>query len=474
MPVSVAKAYLSDNTNTMRVSFLFSFYWLFFLLALAATNTASGRQTNAVPSWEQLDRRPVPEWFQNAKLGIFIHWGLYSVPAWATNSQADGFGSNYAEWYWERLYNKKLKIHQEFVDFHNKTYGPQFPYQEFASRFTCELYDPAFWAQLFKKAGARYVVLTSKHHDGFTLWPSQQSWNWNAMNRGPRRDLAGELSTAVKAAGLKMGFYYSLYEWYNPLYRSNVAQYVDQHMLPQLKDLVMRYRPDIVWPDGEWEHSDTVWRSREFLNWLYTESPVRETVATNDRWGAGRDHGGYNTSEYGSGKSTLERPWEECRGIGQSFGYNRNENLEQYASSRELIHQLIDIVARGGNLLLNIGPAADGSIPVIMQQRLIDLGNWLRINGEGIYDTRAWKKAPGDSTQFYTVKGRDLYLISTKWKTNWVIPGIERPSEVRLLGYEGKINVHYSRGQLRITAPPVNPANNPSEHAWVFKLTNAL
>ena len=131
-------------------------------------------------------------------------------------------------------------------------------------------------------------------------------------------------------------------------------------------------------------------------------------------------------------------------------------------------------MARGGNLLLNIGPAADGTIPVIMQQRLIDLGNWLRINGEGIYDTRAWKKAPGDSTQFYTVKGRDLYLISTKWKTNWVIPGIARPSEVRLLGYEGKINVHYSHDQLRITAPPVNPATNPSEHAWVFKLTNAF
>jgi alpha-L-fucosidase len=441
---------------------------------LLFSNKANAQQREDIPGWEQLDARPVPNWFQDAKLGIFIHWGLYSVPAWATNSNADGFGSNYAEWYWERLNNSKLKIHKEFVEFHNKTYGPQFPYQEFASRFTCELFDPVFWANVFKSAGAKYVVLTSKHHDGFALWPSAESWNWNAMDRGPKRDLAGDLSKAVKDAGLKMGFYYSLYEWYNPLYKSDVNKYVDQHMIPQLKDLVQRYKPDIIWPDGEWDHNDTVWRSREFLNWLYTQSVVKDSVATNDRWGAGRNHGGFNTSEYGSGTSTLTRPWEECRGIGQSFGYNRNENLEQYASSRELIHQFVDIVARGGNLLLNIGPAADGSIPVIMQQRLKELGDWLRVNGEGIYGTRAWNKSTRqDATQFFTRKGNDLYLIVTKWKDKWNISDIQRPSEVRLLGYEGKIDTRYSKNTLQIAAPDIHPGNNPCEHAWVFKLTNA-
>ena len=240
------------------------------------------------PTWQSLNKRPIPAWFTNAKFGIFIHWGLYSVPSWATNSNADGFGSNYAEWYWERLNNNKLKIHKEFVDFHQKTYGPNFKYQDFAPKFTCELFNPDQWAKIFEDAGAKYVVLTSKHHDGFALWPSRESWNWNAVDAGPHRDLAGELSAAVKKAGLHMGFYYSLYEWYNPLYKQDVKKYVDQHMLPQLKDLVTRYNPEIIWPDGEWDQSDTTWRSREFLTWLYNESPVKNTVVTNDRWGGRR------------------------------------------------------------------------------------------------------------------------------------------------------------------------------------------
>ena len=189
-------------------------------------------------------------------------------------------------------------------------------------------------------------MLTSKHHDGFALWPSRESWNWNAVDAGPHRDLAGELSAAVKKAGLHMGFYYSLYEWYNPLYKQDVNKYVDQHMLPQLKDLVMRYNPEILWPDGEWDQSDTTWRSREFLTWLYNESPVKDTCGNQRPWGGESGNGGFITTEYGSGKPGLERPWEECRGIGESFGYNRNENLEQYASSEKLVHMLIDIVAK--------------------------------------------------------------------------------------------------------------------------------
>lgn len=427
-------------------------------------------------TWESLNRRPLPAWFTDAKFGIFIHWGLYSVPAWATNSNADGFGSNYAEWYWERLNNTKLKIHKEFTRFHEEVYGPGFKYQDFAPRFTCELFDPEKWAEIFKNAGAKYVVLTSKHHDGFALWPSAQSWNWNAVDAGPNRDLAGELSKAVKDAGLQMGFYYSLYEWYNPLYRQDVNKYVDQHMLPQMKDLVMRYKPSIVWPDGEWDHSDTVWRSREFLQWLYNKSPVKDVVVTNDRWGSGRDNGGFHTSEYGSGKSGPDKAWEECRGIGESFGYNRNENLEQYASSKQLVHQLIDIVSRGGNLLLNIGPRADGTIPVIMQQRLHDMGEWLRVNGDAIYGTRAWvnKPAQKDSTLFFTKKGRDLYVITTQWKNRIEIDGVKNAGSVSMLGYNGKLSFKRNGEKLMINAPVINPGNMPCSYAWVFRIQNAF
>jgi Alpha-L-fucosidase len=425
------------------------------------------------PTWESLESRPIPQWYTDAKFGIFIHWGLYSVPAWATNSNADGFGSNYAEWYWERLNNKKLKIHKEFVEFHNKIYGPNFKYQDFVTQFKAELFDPEFWAQLIKNAGAKYVVLTSKHHDGFALWPSREAWNWNAYDVGPRRDLAGELTTAVKKAGLHMGFYHSLYEWYNPLYRQDVHKYVREHMLPQLKDLVTRYEPDVVWADGEWEHSDTVWQSREFLSWLYNESPVKNTVVTNDRWSSERKHGGFNTTEYGKGNASLTRAWEECRGIGESFGYNRNENLEQYQSSKSLIHMLIDIVARGGNLLLNIGPAADGTIPVIMQQRLKDMGDWLSINGEAIYGTTAWPSAPTLEDIYFTKKGRDLYVLVTKWKKQIILPQV-KADKVELLGYEGNVRFSRKGNSLIITAPQLDPNNNPSPYAWAYKLSNVF
>lgn len=432
-------------------------------------------QTIYKPEWESLDTRPVPAWFADAKFGIFIHWGLYSVPSWATNSNADGFGSGYAEWYWERLNNTRLNIHKEFTDFHAKNYGPQFRYQDFAALFKAELYDPVLWAGIFKNAGAKYVILTSKHHEGFALWPSAQSWNWNAADVGPHRDLAGDLNSAVKNAGLRMGFYYSLYEWYNPLYKTDIGRYVDEHMLPQMKDLVNRYKPDIVWPDGEWEQSDTTWKSREFISWLYNESPVKNTVVINDRWGKDRKHGGFSTTEYGSGNASLQKPWEECRGIGESFGYNRNENLEQYQSSSQLIHMFIDIVSRGGNLLLNVGPTADGRIPVIMQQRLKDMGDWLRINGDAIYATRAWTGGPSKKEKdvFYTRKGNDLYVIVTAWQKEIIVPGIKK-GEVSMLGYTGKIRHAVDGKGLKITAPALDPGNNPSPYAWAYKISGAL
>lgn len=425
------------------------------------------------PNWASLDTRPIPKWFTEAKFGIFIHWGLYSVPAWATNSNADGFGSNYAEWYWERLNNKKLKIHQEFVDFHTKNYGPNFQYQDFVSQFKAELFNPIQWANIFKGAGAQYVVLTSKHHDGYALWPSREAWNWNTYDTGPHRDVVGELSEAVKKSGLRMGFYYSLYEWYNPLYRQDVDKYVEEHMLPQLKDLVMRYKPDIIWPDGEWEHADTTWRSTEFLEWLYNQSPVKNTVVTNDRWGAGRAHGGFNTTEYGKGQTNASRPWEECRGIGASFGYNRNENLEQYQSSKSLIHMLIDIVSRGGNLLLNIGPAADGTIPVIMQQRLKDMGDWLKINGEAIYGTTAWSQAPKLKDIYFTKKGTDLYVLLTNWKKQIILPGLVAKN-IELMGTNVKVHFSKKGNALVIDAPEIDPSMNPSAYAWVYKISRAF
>lgn len=333
-------------------------------------------------NWESLNARPTPEWFEEARFGIFIHWGVYSVPAWS------GKGT-YAEWYWQWMNDPANPVHA----FHRRTYGADFKYQAFAPRFKAELFDPQAWANLFERAGAKYVVLTSKHHDGYCLWPSAQSWNWNSVDVGPGRDLCGDLAEAVRETDMKMGFYYSLYEWYHPLYLADPQRYVAEHMMPQFKDLVTRYQPSVIFADGEWEHPDTLWRSTELLAWLYNEAGI-DDVVVNDRWGKDLRSkcGDYYTTEYGKyaqKEMSGAHAWEENRGIGGSYGFNRNEDVEDYRTGGELIRLLVDTASRGGNLLLNVGPTGDGRIPAIMQDRLLHIGRWLKVNGQSIYGTQA-------------------------------------------------------------------------------------
>ncbi|WP_423737690.1 alpha-L-fucosidase [Chitinophaga caseinilytica] len=465
------------------------------------------------PTWESLDSRPVPAWFENAKFGIFIHWGVYSVPAWAPKGV-------YSEWYQHWLQSGKTYGNGQngttaVLDHHNSVYGKDFSYYQFADLFKAEDFDPDAWAKLFEKSGAKYVVLTSKHHDGFALWPSKEATKafgrpWNAMDAASKRDVLGDLTAAVKKTPVKMGFYYSLYEWYNPLYANKkYDEYVDTHMIPQLKDLVNRYQPDIVWPDGEWDQTDTLWKSREFLTWLYNESPVKSTVVVNDRWGKGirQHHGGYFTTEYEVGK-TFSKPWEECRGMGYSFGYNRNEDIEDYNSAQSLIYLLLDIVSSGGNLLLDIGPDGHGKIPPIMQERLLQIGKWLDVNGEAIYDTRAWKTpvqwtagsreqpkhqgyvsaevllkqtvdpAPGYARKelFFTRKGDVVYAIAPVMpegvlEINGVTPA--SGTTVQMLGRPGNLKWTKTAKGITVTVPKLTAKETPCEHAWTFKITKA-
>ncbi len=452
---------------------------LFFLFTLLFSSTVFAQKYQ--PTWESIDSRPVPQWFEDVKFGIFIHWGVYSVPAWAPANADIGVYAKYAEWYWWRI-NEKSEAGKLFRDYHNNMYGENFHYQDFAGNFKAEHFDPAHWANVFKKAGAKYVVLTSKHHEGFTLWPSEQSWNWNSVDIGPHRDLCGDLTKAVKDAGLHMGFYYSLYEWYNPLYKNNLEKYVDDHMIPQMKDLVTRYEPDILWTDGEWDHPSEKWKSTEFLAWLYNESPVKETVCVNDRWGkeTRSKHGGYFTTEYDmvhekTGVGEVERPWEECRGIGTSFGYNRIEDLGNYMSSDALVDMLIEKVAAGGNLLLDIGPTADGRIPVIQQQRLLDIGSWLDVYGDAIYGTRKWEGSKRNKIEnvFFTKKGTDLYVLCTKFPEKPItIEGIKGVENVKMLGLDKSVKRKKSGDKLTIYPPEISPAKNLSQYAWVFKIVD--
>ncbi len=443
---------------------------VFFALPLGAWAQAVHYQ----PNWASLNKRPTPEWFDQAKFGIFIHWGVYSVPAFA-DPHARGGGA-YAEWYWYHMHNKNGPTWA----FHVRTYGADFHYQDFVSQFKARLFNPAQWADLFARAGARYVVLTSKHHEGFCLWPCPANWNWNAVDVGPHQDLAGELSKAVKARGLRMGFYYSLYEWYDPLYLHHPHRYVTDHMIPQMKDLVERYHPSILWTDGEWSHPSSFWKSTQFLAWLFNDSPVKDQIAVNDRWGKetrGHD-GGFYTTEYGKVDGTLPdytniHKWEECRGIGKSFGYNRMETADNYKSARQLIDLLVDTVSRGGNLLLDIGPTADGRIPVIMQERLLQIGQWLKVNGEAIYSSRPWRESSEGDVR-YTTRAGAVYAIAESWPGRELVLSAPKPSRtttVTLLGSTNPLKWREKDGKLHVELPPLGAQTSATAAAYVFKLT---
>lgn len=471
---------------------------------IALMTTLHAAETKYQADWKSLDSRPCPEWFLDAKFGIFIHWGVYSVPAWGARHQ-------YAEWYWNRILDQKAT--NEWRDFHQKNYGTNFDYQEFAPQFRAELWDPAGWASLFARAGAKYVAPTSKHHDGFALWPSREasaSWGrpWNAAEIGPKRDLLGELSQACRAQGLKFGFYYSLYEWYNPIWKQDRKRFVNEHLFPQFKDVVTRYQPAIIFSDGEWDMPSKDWRSEELLAWLFNESPCKDTVVVNDRWGKDcrHKHGSYYTTEYAAGMKDDSHPWEENRGMGYSYGFNRAENIDDYKSSRELILVLIDLVSRGGNFLLNIGPDADGTIPVIMQQRLIDMGAWLKVNGEAIYGTRyagrscQWTDGKQPEQQFgeymvkynlldqvgqqpkdgnavkqafFTRKGETLYAITVGWPgkqfTLKEVTATGKP-QVSLLGHEGTLQCQLKGNNLVIDLPDLGPESLPTRYAYTLKV----
>ena len=201
-----------------------------------------------------------------------------------------------------------------------------------ANDFKAELFNPDEWAKLFEQAGAKYIVLTSKHHDGFALWSGKEAsrdrgFPWNASETGPHRDLLGDLFKAVRKTSVHAGMYYSLYEWYNPLWLNDKPTYVNEHMWPQMKELINTYQPDVFWTDGEWEATAETWKSTSFLSWLYNESIVKDKVVTYDRWGSGIrfKHGGVYTPEYQPDLDVEDHAWEESRGMGYSYGYNRDE-----------------------------------------------------------------------------------------------------------------------------------------------------
>ncbi|MFW9882315.1 MAG: alpha-L-fucosidase [Candidatus Thorarchaeota archaeon] len=433
---------------------------------------------------ESLRKHHVPEWYNDAKLGIFIHWGLFSVPAFAVTgmsivearekrNEEEYFRNNpYAEWYLNTLRISGSPTQ----NYHTKTYGDDFSYDNFVPIFneSIKKWNPKEWANLFKKIGAKYVVLTTKHCDGFLLWPSKYP-NPNKDDYIISRDIVGELSEAVKKEGMEMGFYYSsAWDWSfnlfpikdNPSFSKHYIQTLEytEYVTNHWYELIDKYKPKILWSDMGYPFGKHPY---EIFADYYNKFP---DGVVNDRWNQYIPekntfemirHKDFTTPEYMVFKEKRKRKWEVCRGIGNSFGYNKFETEENYLKSSDLIRMFIDIVSKNGNLLLNVGPTAEGQIPEIQKRKLLELGEWLDINGEAIFGTRPWERAEGTtldgiSVRFTSKENILFVVIMEKPKNNEVIIedlNLEGISNVFLLGIKEKLDWSIENSNLMIVIP---------------------
>ncbi|KAG7211447.1 hypothetical protein KM043_010731 [Ampulex compressa] len=440
-------------------------------IAHRISNASLFNEKKYYPTWDSLDKRPLPSWFDEAKFGIFIHWGVFSVPS---------FGS---EWFWN---NWKEETGTKYYNFMKERYPPRFTYQDFAPEFTAEFFNASQWSEMFQASGAKYIVLTSKHHEGYTLWPSKYSFSWNAMDVGPNRDLVGELSKAIReSTNLRFGLYHSLYEWYNPHYMNDKSRnfttdtFVTHKVLPELHELIEEYKPEIVWSDGDWEAPDAYWKSKEFLSWLYNESPVKETVVTNDRWGKNIPchHGDFYTctDRFNPGV-LLPHKWENCMTIDKkSWGFRRNAALAEYFTLAELVKELVVTVSCGGNLLMNVGPTKDGIISPIFEERLRGMGAWLTVNGDAIYNTKPWTAQNDTNTDsvWYTQSKdeKTVYAIILDWPSDGTLQlgslKVKADAHMSILGSTEKIKWKQIGETLTVTLPVKAHKGLPG---WVLKV----
>jgi alpha-L-fucosidase len=391
-----------------------------------------------------LKKHQVPEWFQDQKLGIFVHWGLYSVPGWATPTgditkvvAEKGWRRHFAHNPYSEWYLNTMRIDgSPTQEYHRQQYGADFDYTDFRAEFDrrSKNWDPEKWAELFSSIGAGYVVHTSRHSDSFCLWPASKA---NPTHRAyhSERNIIGELTEAVRAKGLKMGIYYcggmdwtfrtdpvvTQSEVYSKIPQGDV--YVD-YATSHWKELIDRYQPELMWNDIAWPKDPNL---LDLFAYYYNAVPegvindrfTQETVVSEELqdgmlMNPAGPHYDFRTPEYSSFSSIREEKWESCRGIGHSFGYNRNETEEHYIDPDELIKSFVDIVSKNGNLLLNVGPTADGEIVPAQRLRLEALGSWLNRHKEGIVGSRPWKRARDrlDGVEVrYTRKGQSVYLF---------------------------------------------------------------
>ncbi|ASK65880.1 alpha-L-fucosidase [Brachybacterium avium] len=344
---------------------------------------------------------PVPDWYRDAKLGIFVHWGLYSVPAWAdvldrsdVTAETAYARHQYAEWY-----ANTVRLDGPTRQRHEQRFGVGHAYEDFADDWHPAEGSAEAIVDLAARAGARYLVPTTKHHDGFCLWDSATT-PFTAARRGPGRDLIAEFSAAVREAGLRLGLYYSgAHDWHVsdfPPLTSNDELFALRRNDPafaayaaaQLRELIDRFAPDLLWNDIDWPDAGK-YDGPDSLQQLFRRHlDLVPDAMVNDRWGVPVH--GVLTREYQDIDAVQAEVFESTRGLGLSFGYNADESAEHALDGPELIRLLVDVVSKNGNLLINVGPRADGSIPPLQSAALEQLGGWLTRHGEAIYGTRPW------------------------------------------------------------------------------------
>jgi alpha-L-fucosidase len=479
------------------------------ILSSVASTTALGPFRS---DWDSLATSRVPDWFRDAKFGIFVHWGVFSVPA---------FGS---EWYSRNMY---LPHDTDFAH-HLATFGPQstFGYKDFIPKFRMQNFDPNAWATLFRRAGARYVVPVAEHHDGFALYASHLT-EWNAARMGPHRDIFGDLATAVRAQGMKLGAssHRAEHDWFfeggrtfasdvnDPRYASlygpaqqrrlestddaavgkdftYVSKAFREDWLARTAEIVQLYHPDLLYFDWWVGSPDFRETERRFAAFYYDYAAQHhQPVVMNYKFNNMRDGSGVLDVERGELPGIRTEPWQTDTSLSnESWGYIDNDTYKQ---PEPLIHELIDVVSKNGNLLLNIGPRSDGTIPAAAQATLLAIGSWLDINGEAIYSTRPWTHFGEGPTQLasgsfqdktekpftaedfrFTTHNGHLYAIELGWPTTneAVIHSLPATGpavqSVSLLGYDHPLTWHQQPDGLHIQLP-TTPVGH---YAYAFKI----
>lgn len=451
-------------------------------------------------NWQNIaENYKFPEWFVDAKFGIFIHWGVYAVPAFDS------------EWYPRNMYQKDHIAYKHHIE----AWGPQdkFGYKDFIPMFKAEKFDADEWADLFKKSGAKYVVPVAEHHDGFAMHNSDLN-KWNAVKMGSKKDILGLLKKAIEKNGLVFGlsthraenawFFNGGMEFPSDVQDMSISLYGKRYesekytedfareWLAHTYELIDKYQPKLIWFDWTVNNPVLMPYFNKFMAYYYNNAlDWKEDVVVNTKQGYPTNVQVWDV-ERGKSEKMMLFPWQTDTSVGKkSWSYIDGEENK---TPGQIIHDLIDIVSKNGNLLLNIGPRADGTITEEQREVLLSIGKWLDVNGEAIYGTRCWKKfgegnaeptkgsfTDNEATIYtsqdirFTTKGNDFYAIALNWSDDSLfIKSLNKDAiadaailDVCLLGSDEKINWEQTKEGLKLSFPK----NKPCEHAYSFKIS---